>query len=171
MSTTSSVPSTSPIRAAAPVLSTPGLVPHLARGGEARVIRAFGSEIRVLLSGAETGGAYASFIDLTPPGGGPPPHRHANEDEWFYILEGVVSFLVDGHWHDAQPGDLVFAPRHSVHTFKNNTTKTTRMLLHTAPAGFENFYAEAEQEFNRPGGPDMGRAVAIAAKHGIEILG
>lgn len=171
MSTTSSVPASSPIRPAAPVLSIPALAPHFARGPEARVIRAFGSEIRVLLSGAETGGAYTAFLDLTPPGGGPPPHRHANEDEWFYVLEGVVSFLIDGRWHDAQPGDLVFAPRNSVHTFKNNSPQTTRMLLHTSPAGFEDFYAEAEQEFNRPGGPDLARAVAIAAKHGIEILG
>lgn len=170
MSTTSSVPASTPIKSAAPVLSGPALLPYLARAGEARSIRAFGSEIRVLMSGRETGGAYSAFLDLTPPGGGPPPHRHANEDEWFYVLDGVVSFLIDGRWHDAQPGDLVFAPRHSVHTFKNNSAQTTRMLLHTAPSGFENFYAEAELEFSRPGGPDMGRAIAIAAKHGIEVM-
>lgn len=171
MNTTSSVPASPALTSLAPVLPGSALAPYLARGPEARSIRAFGSEIKVLLSGRETGGAYTAFLDLTPPGGGPPPHRHANEDEWFYVLDGVVSFLIDGRWHDAQPGDLVFAPRSSVHTFKNNSAQTTRMLLHTAPAGFEDFYAEAEQEFNRPGGPDMGRAVAIAAKHGIEIMG
>lgn len=38
------------------------------------------------------------------------------------------------------------------------------------PTGFENVFAEAEQEFNRPGGPDMARAVAITARHGIQIM-
>ena len=122
------------------------------------------------MSGRETGGAYTAFIAVTPPGGGPPPHRHEREDEWFFILEGTVSFLIDGRWHDTQPGDFVFAPRGSVHTFKNNTAQPVRMLLHTAPSGFEDFFAEAEQEFNRPGGPDMARAIAIAAKHGIQIM-
>jgi uncharacterized cupin superfamily protein len=30
---------------------------------------------------------------MTPPGGGPGPHYHEREDEWFYIIEGRVSFL------------------------------------------------------------------------------
>lgn len=122
------------------------------------------------MSGRETGGAYTAFTVVTPPAGGPPPHRHDREDEWFFILEGVVSFLIEGKWHDARPGDFAFAPRGAVHTFKNNTAQPARMLIHTAPSGFEDFFAEAEQEFNRPGGPDMGRAIAIAAKHGIQIM-
>lgn len=122
------------------------------------------------MSGAETGGAYTAFINVTPPGGGPPPHRHEREDEWFFILDGVVSFWVESQWHDAHPGDLVFAPRGSVHTFKNNTTQPIRMLVQTAPSGFEDFFAEAELEFNRPGGPDLTRAIAIAAEHGIQIM-
>lgn len=144
--------------------------PLLTRSGQGRVIRAFGDEITLLMGGRDNGGAYTAFLDRTPPGGGPPPHRHEREDEWFYVLEGTVSFLLDGRWHDARPGDFAFAPRGSVHTFRNNTTQPTRMLVHTAPSGFEDFYLEAEQEFNRPGGPDMARAVAIAARHGIQIL-
>jgi hypothetical protein len=44
------------------------------------------------------------------------------------------------------------------------------MLIHTAPSGFETFFAEAAEEFARPGGPDMNRAVAIAGKHGIRFV-
>jgi quercetin dioxygenase-like cupin family protein len=130
----------------------------------------FGDEITLLMSGRETGGAYTAFIAVTPPGGGPPPHRHDREDEWFFILEGPVSFFAEGRWHDAQPGDFVFAPRGSVHTFKNNGSRPSRMLVHTTPSGFEDFFAEAEVEFSRPGGPDFARAIAIAAKHGIQIV-
>jgi quercetin dioxygenase-like cupin family protein len=152
------------------VTAPPPRSPLLTRAGQGRVIRAFGDEISLLMTGKETGGAYTAFICTTPPGGGPPPHRHEREDEWFYVLDGVVSFLIQDRWHDARPGDFVFAPRGSVHTFNNKTAQAARMLVHTSPSGFEDFFAEAEQVFNRPGGPDLALAVAIAAKHGIQIM-
>lgn len=154
-----------------PAPTVPTLAPLLARAGQGRVIRAFGDEITLLMTGRDTGGAYTAFIETTRPGGGPPPHSHEREDEWFYVLEGPVSFFVEGRWHDANAGDFIFAPRNSIHTFKNNGTQPSRMLIHTSPSGFEDFFAEAEQEFSRPGGPDLGRAVAIAAKYGIKIIG
>src|SRR5262245_5829962 len=117
---------------AASVASAPISTPFLTRAGKGRVIRAFGDEVTFLMTGSETGGAYTAFVCVTPPGGGPPPHRHDREDEWFFILEGVVSFFVEGRWHDAQAGDFVFAPRGSVHTFKNNTTQPARMQVHTS---------------------------------------
>ena len=148
----------------------PTLAPVIAQPGAGRVLRAFGEEVTVLLDGAQTGGSFTAFLEDTPPGGGPPPHFHEREHEWFYVLEGCVSFFTGDGWSDANPGDVVFAPRHGVHTFKNNTGRPTRMLIHTAPSGFETFFAEAAKEFARPGGPDMNRAVAIAGKYGIRFV-
>lgn len=170
MNTTLPAPASITTVSAVSVTSAPPLLPLLTRAGQGRVIRAFGDEISLLMTGNDTDGAYTAFICTTPPGGGPPPHRHEREDEWFFVLDGVVSFLINERWHDAQRGDFVFAPRGSVHTFKNNTAEAVRMLIHTSPSGFENFFAEAEQAFNRPGGPDLALAVAIAAKHGIQIM-
>ena len=168
MNTTLPAPASIPTATIKSLASTlPALI---TRTGQGRVIRAFGDEIALLMTGKDTAGAYTAFVDTTPPGGGPPPHLHEREDEWFFVLEGVVSFFAEGRWHDVHPGDFVFAPRGAVHTFKNNTSRPTRMLVHAAPSGFEDFYAEAEQEFNRPGGPDFTRAIAIAAKYGIQIM-
>jgi hypothetical protein len=50
-----------------------------------KVIRAFGDEITVHLGAAETGGRYAMFTAVTPPGGGPPPHYHLNEDGIHFV--------------------------------------------------------------------------------------
>ncbi len=136
----------------------------------APVLRAFGEEVTILLSGEQTGGAFTMFAETTPPGEGPPPHFHEREDEWFYVIEGCVSFFVDGKWTDARAGDAVFAPRKGVHAFKNNTAQPTRMLIHASPCGFENFFAEAAEEFAKPGGPDMARAVGIAEKYGIHFV-
>jgi len=140
------------------------------RPQDGRPLRAFGEEVTILLNSAQMGGLFTAFLEITPPGGGPPPHYHEREDEWFYVIEGCVSIFVDDKWTDVQAGDVFYAPRRCVHTFKNNTDLPTRMLIHTSPAGFENFFADAAQEFARPGGPDMNQAVAIAARHGIHFV-
>ncbi|MBL9195474.1 MAG: cupin domain-containing protein [Opitutaceae bacterium] len=135
----------------------------------ARVIRAFGDEVTVLLSGQETGGKYSMFSMVTPPGGGPPPHRHQNEDEWFWVLEGRAEFFKDGAWAAVPVGTAVFTPRGVVHTFRNGGDTPLRMLMHTAPSGFETFFARCADEFAKSSPPDMGRIVAIAAEHGIHF--
>lgn len=67
--------------------------PVMTQPEQARVLRAFGEEVRVLLDGRQTGGLFAAFVEITPPDGGPPPHFHEREDEWFYVLDGCVSFF------------------------------------------------------------------------------
>jgi len=45
-----------------------------------------------------------------------------------------------------------------------------RMLISTAPAGLERFFARCADEFGRPDGPDMRRIVDISAEHGIHFV-
>jgi quercetin dioxygenase-like cupin family protein len=144
--------------------------PALVLPGEARGLHAFGDEIFVHLGGAETGGNYTMFTDITPPGGGPPPHYHDNEDEWFFPLEGRVEFFLDGSWRELPPQSLVFIPRGTVHTFRNCGDTPLKMLVHTAPAGFEIFFRRCAAEFAKPGPPDMQRIMEISAEHGIYFV-
>ncbi len=136
---------------------------------EARVFRAFGDEMRLTVTGKDTGGKYAQWLSITQPGGGPPPHLHEREDEWFYVLEGQVSFLVEGQWTDVGPGSGAFLPKGSVHTFKNVGDGPLHMVLTVAPAGFEDFFAESAAEFAKPEGLDMGRIMEIAGRYGIRF--
>jgi quercetin dioxygenase-like cupin family protein len=103
-------------------------------------------------------------LNVTPPGGGPGPHYHENEDEWFYIVEGKVSFLLNGTWTDMFPGDCVYAPRGSVHAFKNTTDQTIRVFINIAPSGLERFFAEAAEWWATPE-RDVSRLAAIEAKY------
>ncbi len=148
----------------------PTLSPAITQPGNARVLYAFGDEVTILLDGKQTGGQYAAGSVVTQPGGGPPPHVHRNEDEWFIVLEGTGSFWANGKWTDVGPGGAVFLPRGIPHTFKNNTDKPLKMLVHTAPSGFETFFARCAEEFNKPGGPNMPRIVEIAGEHGIHFV-
>jgi mannose-6-phosphate isomerase-like protein (cupin superfamily) len=141
----------------------------LVRANEGHALHAFGEVFVVLLDGKQTGEKFTAFLSISPPGGGPGPHYHEREDEWFYIVEGRVSFLINGIWTDLFPGDCVYSPRGSVHAFKNNTDQPIRVFVHTTPAGIEGFFAEAAEEWAQPE-CDMGRMMAIAEKYGHHHL-
>lgn len=133
---------------------TPTLHPVLIRSGQSRAIHAFGEEAVFHLTGEQTGGAFTQWVETTPPGAGPPPHWHTNEDEWFYVLEGRVSFLTNGVWHDTGAGAAAFMPKNSVHAFRNVGDVPLRLLITTAPSGFEIFFMRCAAGFANPIGPD-----------------
>ncbi len=140
------------------------------RQNEGRVLHAFGEEVTIYLDGELTGGKLTLWTEITPPGGGPPPHYHLNEDETFHVLEGRVAFLIDGAWREVGPGGSAFMAPGVVHTFKNVGDQPSRMLLTTEPSGFEKFFARCAAEFAKPGGPDMSRVIEIGVEHGIHFL-
>lgn len=141
-----------------------------ARPGSGKTVRAFGDEATFLITGAESDGRLTAFIDVTPPGSGPPPHYHENEDEWFYPLEGRVEFFREGTWTEIPVGSMVFAPRRSVHTFRNIGDTPLRMLIQMTPSGFEVFFERSAAEFAKEGPPDMERLVEIGREHGIHFV-
>jgi quercetin dioxygenase-like cupin family protein len=137
---------------------------------EARVLHAFGEEVIIHLDSERTGGTLTMWTEVTPPGGGPPPHYHLNEDETFHALEGRVAFLLNEEWNEVGPGGSAFMPRSVVHTFKNVGDEPSRMLIMTTPSGFEEFFARCAEEFAKPGGADMSRIIDIGAEHGIHFV-
>jgi quercetin dioxygenase-like cupin family protein len=146
------------------------LAPRIAYSGDGRVISAFGDEAIVHLAAENTGGMLTLWTTITPPGGGPPPHYHLYESEWYVVLEGQVQFLIGGQWRDVPPGSTVFAPRGTVHSFKNAGDGPSRMLVSTSPGGFEIFLSRCAKEFAKAGGPDPERLTQIGAEHGIHFL-
>ena len=143
--------------------------PLLINADAGRTYNALGDTLQFHLTGVETNGKFTMCTVTTPPGGGPPPHLHENEDEWFYLMEGRVSFFAKGEWTELEPGAVAFAPRHSLHTFKNVGDTPSKMLVHTSPAGFEHFIAALAAECEKAGGPDMTQVVQIAGAHGIQF--
>ena len=52
------------------------------------VIQVFGEPIEILASSTATNHAFVIGLQTSPPGGGPPPHRHLGEDEIFTVVDG-----------------------------------------------------------------------------------
>jgi quercetin dioxygenase-like cupin family protein len=128
------------------------------------------------VTAAETNGALAIAELEADPALGPPPHIHRDADESFYILEGTFDFSLDGRPFSAGAGSFVQLPRGVVHTHSAGGGTPARALVIQSPAGVERFIAEAgsvaTDPSRRPAPPDpaaLGRIVAVAAKHGIDV--
>jgi len=83
--------------------------------GEARWF--LGALATIKSSGETTGGRVAVAENWAPRGHGSPLHVHHNEDEWFYVLSGELTFWVDGQVITATDGSFVYGPRDVPHTF------------------------------------------------------
>jgi quercetin dioxygenase-like cupin family protein len=127
----------------------------------------FGEPVEVLVSGEMTGGLSATLTQTSPPGGGPPPHSHAREDETFFVLEGEYELLQDGAWNRIPPGRAMHAKRGGVHTFRNEGTTTGKMLVFVTPAGMEK-YLEEISVLSMP--QDMAQLLAISERYGITFV-
>jgi mannose-6-phosphate isomerase-like protein (cupin superfamily) len=106
--------------------------------------------IAVRASADTTGGAF-SVVEELPPLLDTPAHVHANEDEYFHIIDGRHLIVVGDEEHQLGPGEGIFAPRGVPHAQRRLDPGAGRILLVLAPGGFEGFFrrlatAEAKGE-------------------------
>ena len=103
------------------------------RPGEGRRV----GNVEFLARSADTPRFNLAVIEIQPHRGGPPSHRHTDEDDSFYILEGELTFGVEGEEVVAGPGTFVLVPPGVEHTFRNDRDALVRMVNVHAPAGFD----------------------------------
>lgn len=141
------------------------------RAGEGKLCWVVGDLYTFLATGVDTGGAYALIHAVVPPQSGPPPHIHRREDETFHVLEGELTFQVDGRTIEATAGTFVTLPRGSLHTFKNTGMTTAKMLITVNPSGLELFLAEAGYPSKEESVSQVAveKLLDVAPKYGLEI--
>ena len=136
--------------------------PHAGKAGHLG-----GIGVRFMAWAAETGGGF-SLVEhpMAPRALAAPLHRHTNEDEYSYVLEGRMGADLGGEVVYAEAGDLVFKPRGQWHTFWNAGDEPCRILEIISPGGFERYFAEL---VDLDGEPDAGGVAPIAARYGLEL--
>ena len=123
---------------------------------------------------ASTGKSFTVVECLTAPGGGPPPHVHTREDEFWYVLDGTFEIWIGDEVHAVGPGGFAFGPRGTPHHFRNTAETPSRILLAFTPGGIEDFFRESGQPAtdDAPAPPvnedEIARMMAAAPKYGIE---
>ena len=129
---------------------------------------AFGSfGVRFMVWSEQSGGGF-SLVELPIP---PrtlvaPLHRHSNEDEYSYVLEGRMGAQLGDEVVHAQKGDFVFKPREQWHTFWNAGEEPLRILEIISPGGFEHVFKEMADD---PEGMVGETASALDARYGLEV--
>jgi quercetin dioxygenase-like cupin family protein len=139
-----------------------------------------GSLLHWPLTSDDTDGTLAVGRALVRPGGEPPLHVHAREDETFYVLEGELTFQRGAERIEAGPGDTVVMPRGVQHGFAVRSETATLLQVFT-PGGLEGAFrslsepAPAEELPPAPNGPPPAAAVeamtARFADYGVEFNG
>lgn len=123
-------------------------VMHLPGEGERHA--AGNTEIVIKATGAETAGTFfLSETTIAPGFPGPPPHRHEQLVDMFYVLDGVLTVRLGEETHELEAGSFVCVPAGVVHTFSNPSDSQVRFLNFNTPAGWENYMrdlAQAAQE-------------------------
>lgn len=129
-----------------------------------------GVQYKTILSPSQSGGTLSIVDSLSPVGSGPPRHVHEKEDETFVILSGTCKIWIDGEETLAGPGQSVFIPRETNHTFKVVGTEPSRHLVILTPGGFEQFFVEmAAGNFQIPA--DMPAIEESAKRHNLVFTG
>ena len=119
---------------------------------------------------ADTGGALSAYECVVPPAtAGPPTHLHRDWDEAFYVLEGEMTFLIDGRTHRASAGSFVFIPRGILHTFWNASDAPATQLTVFTPAGIEAYFEEVTRVLADGGDEAIDAAAALMAKHDMIV--
>ena len=132
-----------------------------------------GAVYKIVATAAETGNTHFAFEAIEPPGGGPPLHKHANEEEFFLVLEGEMRFYVGGRVIRATEGQTAFVRRGVPHCFKNCSRRESRVLVMFTPGSIEGFFEYG----NLPAGMTptddvlLARLNALAPEYGLEVLG
>ena len=145
-------------------------------GGEGERLWIVGDTMTLKATSETTGGSLVLLENVTAPGGGPPPHIHTREDEFWYVLDGTFEIRIGDTVHALGPGGFAFAPRGTVHNFRNTADTPSRVLVGFTPAGMEGFFRESGRPAvdDGPAPPldddEIERTMAAAPKYGVESV-
>jgi mannose-6-phosphate isomerase-like protein (cupin superfamily) len=144
-----------------------GLAAYKLDAGQSERLRFSAADLLVRAAADTTGGAFSIVEEIDPLD--TPLHRHANEDELFYVIEGEHVFRCGDQEFRIGPGGTMFARRGVPHAHRRVVPRTGRFLTMTSPAGFEGFFRELSTA--EASGAAMPEAyAAVSRKYGIDWL-
>jgi oxalate decarboxylase/phosphoglucose isomerase-like protein (cupin superfamily) len=99
-------------------------------------------------------------------------HVHKAEDEFTYVLEGELEFVLEERSEKASVGSFFLVPKGTPHTLRNLGPSAARILVLLTPPGFEGYWEEASELLEDSGGaPDPAQMRALQEKHNMDAGG
>ena len=117
-----------------------------------------------------TGGIFAVFESVVPPGAGTPLHVHHTSDEVAYILSGEFTVRLGEETKHASAGAWIFIPRASVHGWRNSGAEQGRAFFLFAPGVGAAAFEEMALLGMPPQEIDPAIRDAMFARAGFELI-
>jgi len=128
--------------------------------------------VRFLITGENSNGSVAAF-ELVVPGAQrlvAPAHSHDRYEETIYVIDGVLTWTVDGKHIDVGPGQALCIPRGAIHRFDNNGSQDVKAFCVITPAVLgPQYFRESAEVLNAAAGgpPDRAKMAEIMRRHGL----
>ena len=142
---------------------------------EARIVRSSEGDVYEDLwrfkHGSLKGGRFDFMVGDINYLDGPPLHVHRDQDDTFFVLEGVLTVQVGDEVFDIGPGDFATVPPGVPHTFANirKDQPAVKAINLMTPGGLDEQFRDMALISEAPSDPD---AVArLREKHGSTIVG
>jgi len=136
--------------------------------GQGRLLAARGNVMAFKAVAAQTGGDFSLMERTVPPGARiPPPHRHVNCSEAFFVLDGTITFWLEAAELAGRAGDFLLVPRGSAHTFGNRGTEPGRLLVLHAPA-MDGYFADLDALWSGAAPPTAEAERELMSRYGME---
>jgi len=117
---------------------------------------------------SDTDGRFSLMERTLPPGGRmPPSHRHAGNDEAYFVLDGAVEFHIADEVFQGTNGTFVLVRAGEPHTFGNSSADPARLLVLHAPA-LDRYFEALERLWASERPPERGEELALMVRFGME---
>ena len=120
-------------------------------------------------SGPDNGGRFDLFVLDVGYGFGPPLHTHTEQEDSFYVVEGVLTVQLGGEVIELGAGDFASAPAGTPHTFTNtDRSRAARMVnLMTPGIGFDQYIKQLMGDSP----PEAAAMEKLNRDFGVELVG
>jgi quercetin dioxygenase-like cupin family protein len=123
-------------------------------------------KIWVLASKEATQG-YEVFLQEGLPGSGPRSHSH-DWDETFFVIDGDLTFSINGEEMTATAGTFVHLPAGTLHEFKIGENGAKMISITGAGSNASSLFSELAAE-NSKDSPSQKNLIEIIARSGMHI--
>ena len=144
--------------------------PLIVRPDEGKRVSLYDVRFRFLVESADAGGVLAMVETEIPPGTLVKPHRHTREDEFSYVLSGVVGARLGDTEVELPAGSAIVKPSGQPHALWNRGPAAARVLEILAPGGFERYFEEIAPVLMQHGEAVEARFYELAQQYAIEIM-
>lgn len=123
----------------------------------------------------ESSAPFAAIEWTAPPNlPGPPLHIHRRTHEAFYVVDGLAGFQVDEMTVAKPAGSSLMIPPGVAHTYWNQGTTSTRLLITFSPPEFIHYFEDLAQQLAAAGDSIEAWIESrrqLQGRHDIEVVG